>query len=274
MQEFAEDPVSCFRASGECVFDLAAVEQALHGSVEPLETRDNQRLTIWLPAQPGREYVIGVDPAGGGVEGDYSCAEVIDRRLGTQCAELHGHYPPRELAQKLVELGKEYNTALLAVERNNHGHGVLAYLRNLEYPQVFMQKGQDGWLTSAVSRPAMIENLAAALVEEPRLFRSPRLLGECRTFVRYADGNTGAAQGTHDDCVMATGDRVGGADGGSRARGASVAVEWQSLGKSEHFRCGGGHRQRLQKLECRLGLSGQRSDCRSEPLPKDSVREG
>ncbi len=203
-QEFAEDPVSCFRASGECVFDLAAVEQALHGSVVPLEVRDNQRLTIWLPAQPGREYVIGVDPAGGGAEGDYSCAEVIDRQLGTQCAELHGHCPPRELARKLVALGREYDTALLAVERNNHGHGVLACLRNLDYPQVFMQKGQDGWLTSAVSRPAMIENLAAALAEEPGLFRSPRLLNECRTFVRYADGNTGAAPGTHDDCVMAT----------------------------------------------------------------------
>ncbi len=92
-QEFAEDAVSCFRASGECVFDLDAVEKALHGSVAPLEVRDNQRLTIWLPAQPGREYVIGVDPAGGGAEGDYSCAEVIDRQLGTQCAELHGHCP-------------------------------------------------------------------------------------------------------------------------------------------------------------------------------------
>lgn len=203
VQEFAEDAVSCFRASGECVFDLEAVETALRGSGEPVETRDNQRLVIWLPAQPGREYVIGVDPAGGGVEGDYSCAEVIDRELGTQCAELHGHCPPRELAQKLVDLGKEYNTALLAVERNNHGHGVLACLRTLEYPRVFVQKGQDGWLTSAVSRPAMIENLASVLIEEPGRFRSSRLLNECRTFVRYEDGNTGAAPGTHDDCVMA-----------------------------------------------------------------------
>jgi hypothetical protein len=203
VQEFAEDPVSCFRASGECVFDLGAVEQALRGSGEPVEARDNQRLMIWLPTRPGREYVIGVDPAGGGVEGDYSCAEVIDRELGTQCAEWHGHWPPRELALKLVELGKEYNTALLAVERNNHGYGVLACLRTLEYQQVYTQKGQDGWLTSAISRPAMIENLAAAMMEEPGLFRSPRLLNECRTFVRYADGNTGAALGTHDDCVMA-----------------------------------------------------------------------
>ncbi|HYW37158.1 MAG TPA: terminase [Terriglobales bacterium] len=203
VQEFAEDPVSCFRASGECVFDLGAVEQALRGSGEPVEARDNQRLMIWLPTRPGREYVIGVDPAGGGVEGDYSCAEVIDRELGTQCAEWHGHWPPRELALKLVELGKEYNTALLAVERNNHGYGVLACLRTLEYQQVYTQKGQDGWLTSAISRPAMIENLAAAMMEEAGLFRSPRLLNECRTFVRYADGNTGAALGTHDDCVMA-----------------------------------------------------------------------
>ena len=27
-QEYAEDPVSCFRASGECVFDLEAIERA------------------------------------------------------------------------------------------------------------------------------------------------------------------------------------------------------------------------------------------------------
>jgi hypothetical protein len=228
VQEFAEDPVSCFRASGECVFDLDAVDQALRGSVEPLETRDNQRLTIWLPAQPGRDYVIGVDPAGGGAEGDYSCAEVIDRDLGTQCAELHGHLPPRDLAQKLVTLGKEYYTALLAVERNNHGHGVLACLENLEYPRVFMQHAQKGWLTSAVSRPKMIENLATALAEQPLLFRSPLLLNEFRTFVRYADGNTGAATGTHDDCVMAMAIAwaVRMTEAGRDAKGQ---VEWSSL---------------------------------------------
>ncbi|MGA2424477.1 MAG: terminase, partial [Terriglobales bacterium] len=182
---------------------LAAVGRALEGAGEALELRDNERLTIWLPTQAGREYVIGADPAGGGTEGDYSCAEVIDRELGTQCAELHGHWPPREFALKLVQLGKEYNTALLAVERNNHGSGVLAHLQTAGYPKVYKQQGQDGWWTSAVSRPRMIENLGDALIEEPGLFRSRLLLNECRTFVRFADGNTGAAAGTHDDCVMA-----------------------------------------------------------------------
>jgi len=102
VQEFAEDPVSCFRASGECVFDLDAIERALQGSGEPMETRDNQRVMIWLPARPEKNYVIGVDPAGGGSEGDYSCAEVIDCDLGTQCAELLGHGPPRELAKQVA----------------------------------------------------------------------------------------------------------------------------------------------------------------------------
>lgn len=228
-QEFAEDAITCFRASGECVFDQEAVDRALQGTGEPVETRDNHRLMIWLPPQAGREYVIGVDPAGGGAEGDYSCAQVIDRRLGTQCAELHGHYPPRELAKMLVDLGKEYNLALIAVEKNNHGHGVLAYLRTSEYPNVFTQKGQDGWLTSAVSRPAMIENLAGALVEEAMLFRSPRLLNECRTFVRFGDGNTGAAAGTHDDCVMAL--AIAWAVRAAEA-GRSRRIEWESVARN------------------------------------------
>lgn len=227
-QEFAEDPVSCFRASGECFFDIGAVEQALRGSADPLEVRDNQRLTIWLPARPDREYVIGVDPAGGGTDGDYSCAEVIDRRTGMQCAELHGHCAPRELAQKLVELGMEYNTALLAVERNNHGFGVLACLRNEGYPRVFVQDGQEGWWTSVVSRPAMMEDLARALNEEPGLFRSDRFLNECRTFVRFADGKTGAAAGAHDDCVIALA-IAWAVRAGEVGRGMKHATGWDSL---------------------------------------------
>jgi hypothetical protein len=49
----------------------------------------------------------------------------------------------------------------------------------------------------------MIENLAAVLAIEQTIFRSPRLLNECRTFIRHADGSSSAAAGSHDDCVMA-----------------------------------------------------------------------
>ncbi len=202
-QEYAEDPVTCFRASGECVFEMEAIEEALASCFEPVEVRENGRIALWLPPQAGKQYIMGVDPAGGGSEGDYSCAQVIERRTGLQCAELHGHFPPRELAARLMELARKYNDALLVVERNNHGYGVLAHLRAENAVNVFQEGGQDGWLTSAVSRPAMLENLAAVLATEPGLFRSTRLLNECRTFVRLADGNSGASAGAHDDCVMA-----------------------------------------------------------------------
>jgi hypothetical protein len=202
-QEYAEDSGSCFLVSGECVFDLAAVETAAGVAGAGMALEDNGRLTIWFPPQKGRQYILGVDTAGGGSEGDYACAQVIERTMGVQCAELHGHFPPYELARRVADLGQRYERALVAVERNNHGYAVLAHLTNLECENIFEKDGQLGWLTSAASRPAMIENMAAVLMSEPELFHSPRLLEECRTFVRRADGNAAAADGAHDDCVMA-----------------------------------------------------------------------
>jgi hypothetical protein len=49
----------------------------------------------------------------------------------------------------------------------------------------------------------MVGRMGALLVESPWLFFSRRLLGECRTFVAMAGGKTGAANGAHDDCLMA-----------------------------------------------------------------------
>jgi hypothetical protein len=202
-QEYAEDPLSCFLNSGECVFDLGSINKAAASSNADIQSQDNGRLLFWFPPQEGRQYIIGVDAAGGGSEGDYACAQVIERTIGLQCAELRGHFPPLEMARRVAELGESYGKALLAVERNNQGYGVLAHLRDMEYGNLFAKDGQLGWLTSAASRPAMIENMAAVLISEPELFHSPRLLEECRTFVRHPDGSAAAADGAHDDCVMA-----------------------------------------------------------------------
>jgi hypothetical protein len=135
---------------------------------------------------------------------------------------VHGHYSPRELALKLIELGRLYNDALLVVERNNHGHGVLANLRAAGYQNVFRDGGQDGWLTSVVTRPRMIENLAAVLAIKPELFQSPRLLAECRTFIRRSDGGSGGASGSHDDCVMAMAIAVAGREAAAGRKRAYI----------------------------------------------------
>jgi hypothetical protein len=203
-QEYAEDEQSCFLASGESVFELEAIEQRMQSAPEPQERRRNGELEIWLPPVRGKQYLVAVDPAGGGSEGDYSAAEVLDLETGLQCAEFAGHVGGVELARLVTELGAEYNDAWLVVERNNHGSGVLAYVESsCRYKRVYWQGGQAGWLTTSVSRPAALGRLGAALVECPGCFQSKRLLAECRSFVRLQNGGTGARAGTHDDRVMA-----------------------------------------------------------------------
>ena len=203
-QEFAEDAESCFRATGECCFELEIVERRAAQVPEPMLRRYGGALEIWLPPVAGREYLIAVDTAGGGVDGDYAVVEVLELETGLQCAELRKHLPARELASMAAELAREYGGALLAVERNNHGAGVLAYLESEQrYPRLYEQGGLPGWLTTAANKPRMISRLGGLLAEEPWLFSSRRLLVECRTYVTLAGGRTGAAQGAHDDCVMA-----------------------------------------------------------------------
>jgi hypothetical protein len=202
-QEYAEDAESCFLASGSCWFEVAAIDERLRALRPPVEKRGD--LWIWAKPQPRRRYLVAVDPSGGSPDGDYAAAQVIDCEQGLQCAELRTRRSPLETAMAAADLAREYNHALLAVERNNHGHGVLAYLHlPCRYERVYRgEDGQEGWLTSASSRPGMLADLGSALVDTPALFSSERLLRECRTFVRGAGGTGGAAPGEHDDCVMA-----------------------------------------------------------------------
>ena len=193
-QEFAEDPESCFLASGDCVFEIEPIDERLAelASVESLKA-----YTEFLPSRTTKQYVIGVDPAGGGSAGDYCCAEVVDRFTGYQCAELHGKWPPKEFAVKLVELARHFNNALLAVEVNNHGGTVLAHLSYAGYDHV------EEITTSSSTKSTLIAGLSAAISHAPESFHSVRLLREMRSFVRQKFGAGAAAAGAHDDCVMA-----------------------------------------------------------------------
>ena len=228
-QEYAEDSESCFRASGDSVFELSAIEARLPTTPLAIEERRNGELEIWLSPLKGKEYLVAVDPAGGGSDGDYSVAQVLELETGMQCAEFAAHIGGLELAKSVTALAAEYNQAWLVVERNNHGSGILALAETVcGYGRIYGGAGQAGWLTNSVSRPAMLGRLDAALVEQPECFMSRRLLTECRSFVRMPDGSTGARAGTHDDCVM--------------AMAIGLAVRAELLGK--------GIRSRLRAARC------------------------
>ncbi|MFL6427146.1 MAG: terminase [Acidobacteriaceae bacterium] len=205
-QEYPESADDCFLASGSCVFDTEAIDRRLRDVPAPAERRWAGALELWLKPMPGREYLVSVDPAGGGSEGDYAAIQVLDAATGLQCAEFQGRCGLLELAQRAATLGREYNGAMLIVERNNHGAGVLAYLTGtVQYARLYQQDGQAGWLTTALSRPRVLEHVERLLGERAEGVMSARLLREMKTFVRDARGRTGAAQGQHDDLVMAMG---------------------------------------------------------------------
>jgi hypothetical protein len=203
-EEFAEDAESCFLATGECVFDVEKLDSRMAEIGDPVERRDAGRLEIYWPSQPGHEYVLGVDAAGGGSEGDLSCVQVIERETAMQCAEWYGRCSLAELARRSAELAKEYNRAEVAVERNNHGHGVLAHLQVSEkYERLYCDGSNPGWVTTLLTRPRMIERVMTLVERNAEMIWSRRLLRECRTFVRHEDGRMAAARGEHDDAVMA-----------------------------------------------------------------------
>ena len=233
-QEFAEDAESCFLASGECFFEKEMIEQRLR-EVWPGSEVWEGRPTPWIFAAPlpGREYIIGVDPAEGGSDGDYSVAQVIDRAKGMQCAELSGHFDPHETARRVTALARQYNDALVAVERNGAGGTTLAYLKDSEhYPNLFVRDGKLGFPTNSQTRPALVDTLAACFAAAPELVSSPRLLREMRSFVRQKDGRPAAGSGTHDDCVMAMALALKTREETHGARPARTGMGMGSLGES------------------------------------------
>ena len=68
-QEYAEDAVSCFLASGECVFDMEAIEQAAAHAGQPVESQENGR-------------AVGVDAAESSGDSGSTSLEWIRRAEG------------------------------------------------------------------------------------------------------------------------------------------------------------------------------------------------
>lgn len=228
-QEYPEEDVGCFLAAGRGVFErdrLMAAAGRIAAAPAPLRVqvlRAKERrvpiapaeLLVWQRPVVGKTYVIGADVGEGLANGDASCGCVLDRETGAQVAELHGRLSPERFAQQLDLLGRLYNTALLAVERNNHGHSTLNTLRNVcRYPRLYyhvrydhMQKTQPvlGWPTDQATKPILVDDLAAAIAQDAIIINSSGLVGECLTFVTTDTGAQEAAENKYDDRVIAAG---------------------------------------------------------------------
>lgn len=177
-------------------------------------------LRVYQMPQAGHRYVIGADVAEGIVKGkdpDGCCAQVIDRDSWEQVATWSmSACTPTTFAEKLELLGYWYNIALLAPERNNHGHTVMAILQQRRYPRFHVEQDNDsfalvpidrpGWMTTKQSRPLAVDALGGAIASNLVTLNDIDTIEECLTFVHNKkSGKPEGDAGCHDDRVLALG---------------------------------------------------------------------
>jgi hypothetical protein len=120
-------------------------------------------LHIYKPPRPGQIYTIGVDPAEGNPNSDDSAFTVGNVRTGEEVAHLSGKYDPEVLAGYVDMVGQWYNKANVMVERNNHGHTVLLWLRlNSPLTRLAGLDGKEGWLSSSLGKTRLYDGAASA----------------------------------------------------------------------------------------------------------------
>jgi hypothetical protein len=174
---------------------------------------DGLLITNRSPVDPAETYVIGADVGMGVRGGDLSVAQVLDSKL-RQVAVWRGLVQPNYFATILHALGLYYNTALIAVERNNHGLLTCVRLANdLHYPNVYTEVPEGtiedrdsiniGFYTTERTKPLIIDKLRAVVSDSQIEISDQTTLKEMLTYVVTESGRMEAEGNCHDDCVMA-----------------------------------------------------------------------
>ncbi len=130
-------------------------------------------LELYRPPVPGRVYVIGADPAEGNPTSDDSALTVLDQQSGEEMAVLAGKFQPSTLAAHADALGLYFNRAGVMVERNNHGHAVLLWLRDHSSLQRLAGwDGKEGWLSNSRGKALLYDRTADAFRDETTVMHS------------------------------------------------------------------------------------------------------
>ena len=229
-QEYPLTPHEAFLSSGNPVFRAKKLEDMKQtaidyrigsidlnraGELAWVDESTNGFTRLFEKPKPGKEYIIGADCAEGLEGGDFDAAYVQDAETGVQTAEFHGSVDPDQFAYELNKLGRFYNTALLAVERNNHGYTVNSNLyADFEYPRLYQEeKDSDtmiaeatmnyGFRTTQKTRPLMVDIAKRFIRKGLVKINSVPCIDECLSFVTNKTGKAMHDVGMHDDRVFA-----------------------------------------------------------------------
>jgi|SRR5581483_1288211 len=154
-------------------------------------------LRIYCAPEEGHTYVIGADPAEGNPTSDDSALEVTDALTGEEVAALANKFQPEIFGAHIDAIGRFFNHAAVLVERNNHGHAVLLWLKqNSKLRRIKGPDGKDGWNSTSVTNALLYDYAATAFRERTALLHN----FATQTQLSLIEGaSLSAPEGEHDD---------------------------------------------------------------------------
>ena len=217
-REIAQELECNFNASGETVIHGDDLNLIMEGASDPRHKAGFDRnYWIWEEPVEGCEYLMTADVARGDGS-DYSVAHVFEVQSMRQVAEYQGKITPDMFAPHLYSIGQEYNNALLVIENNSLGIGVLSRLRDLEYKNLYFSikstheyvdeltadaiGGVPGFTMSMKTRPLVIAKFEEFVRNKLITINSGRLANEIKTFI-WHNGRPQAMRSYNDDLVIA-----------------------------------------------------------------------
>ncbi len=165
-------------------------------------------LVVYRLPIKGRRYVGGVDPAEGNPTSDDSAAVFLDEMTGEEVAMLSGKFQPSTLAAYVDKIGTWLNGAMVMVERNNHGHAVLLWMRDNSRLRRLSgwdndpvaKEPKEGWLSNSRGKSLLYDGMADAARDGQTIIHSFK----CYDQLVSIEGSTlRAPDGEMDDCADA-----------------------------------------------------------------------
>ena len=205
-QEYPATVQDAFRFSGDSFFE---------GTWIPEDIKDDA--FVIEPPTLGCSYVLGVDVAGGSIDGDHSAAMVLDvtqPKKAKPVAWIYKKCPVHEFSALVRRLGLKYNKALIVVETNNMGISVQEELYLEEYPRLYRRYSFDkmseryveklGFYTTKEKRDLILNRLRKYVAKEWIRPLPAVLTNEMSSFVYTASGKPDHASGCYSDMIFAT----------------------------------------------------------------------
>lgn len=210
-----------FNSDKSSYFDKSLINYRIQNDTEQ-PIKEFQDWKIYENYNPKHRYAIGADPAEG-IGRDHAAAVLIDfaHRLPNYqivpkviATYKSNRTDPLEFAHILSDMGHMYGQAIIAPERNNHGHTVIGKLKEI-YGTIYKQVVKDhiddkevdryGWLTTSATKPTLLSELRSAVHNNELIIPDIDLLNE---LLNYGDDDYKRIKNdptvtNHFDMVMA-----------------------------------------------------------------------